>query len=38
MERKLTLKEKIQAFIKRQPKTSGKSVIAIIIEIGRAHV
>ena len=31
MERKLTLKEKIQAFIKRQPKTSGKSVIAIII-------
>lgn len=30
MERKLTLKEKIQAFIKRQPKTSGKSVIAII--------
>lgn len=31
MERKLTLKEKIQAFIKRQPKTSGKSVIAIIL-------
>lgn len=31
MEKKLTLKEKTQAFIKRQPKTSGKSVIAIIV-------
>lgn len=30
MERKLTLKEKVQAFIKRQPRTSGKTVSIII--------
>ena len=30
MERKLTLQEKIQAFIKRQPRTSGKTVSIII--------
>ena len=30
MERKLTLQEKVQAFIKRQPRTSGKTVSIII--------
>lgn len=30
MERKLTLKEKVQAFIKRQPRTSGKTISIII--------